>query len=144
MRVQFLVIVVSAVLAGVVACDTSEEGCTKGYKPRDCVETRPSGGSLIIQVTIDGMNPRVPIAVYFGDVENNILAFVDTLDITSVTYYIENGDYSVKATYHAVIDGSPATVYSIDGGDLSPSSTEYCDGTCYGEGTLTLDARLSF
>ena len=144
MRIQFLAVVVLAFLAGAVACDTSEEGCTKGYKPSDCVETRPSGGSLIIQVTIDGMNPRVPIAVYLGDVENNIVAFVDTLDVTSVAYYIENGDYAVKATYRAIIDGSLATVYSIDGGNLSPSSTEYCDGTCYGEGTLALDAKLSF
>ena len=144
MRLQFLAVVVLAVLAGAASCDNSEEGCTKGYRPPDCVETRPSGGSLIIQVTIDGMNPRVPIAVYLGDVENNIVAFVDTLDVTFVTYYIENGDYAVKATYRATIDGSLATVYSIDGGNLSPSSTEYCDGTCYGEGSLTLDAKLSF
>ncbi len=127
-------------LGAAVGCSSPDEGCDKGYKPSGCRENEPPTGVLRITVTISGMNPRIPVTVYYGTVDANVVAFVDTLDQATREYSMPNRDYAVKAKYAAIIDHAPATVYSIEGGSLSPDHTEYCDGTCYAEGTLELDA----
>ena len=93
-------------------------------------------------MTLDGLNSIVPIEVYYGEYENNLLYFADTLDTFAYEYWVPNGDYSVKAKYNARIDNRLVTVYSIDGGNISYSSTNYCDGDCYTEGRLVLNAKL--
>jgi hypothetical protein len=119
------------------------EDCSDGnYKPYDCLEREPAEGILRIEASLDGLNPVVPIEVYYGDYENNLLYFVDTLDSFAYEYWVPNGDYSVKAKYSARIDNRLVTVYSIDGGNISSSSTSYCDGNCYTEGRLVLNAKL--
>lgn len=119
------------------------EDCSDGnYKPYDCLDREPSEGILRIEVTLDGLNPVVPIEIYYGDYENNLLYFVDTLDTFAYEYWVPNGDYSVKAKYNARINNRLVTVYSIDGGNISSSSTSYCDGDCYTEGRLVLNAKL--
>ena len=120
-----------------------DENCRDGnYKPYDCLEREPAEGILRIEVTLDGLNSIVPIEVYYGDYENNLLYFADTLDTFAYEYWVPNGDYSVKAKYNARIDNRLVTVYSIDGGNISYSSTNYCDGDCYTEGRLVLNAKL--
>lgn len=119
------------------------EDCSDGnYKPYDCLEREPAEGILRIEVTLDGLNSIVPIEVYYGDYENNLLYFADTLNTFAYEYWVPNGDYSVKAKYNARIDNRLVTVYSIDGGNISYSSTNYCDGDCYTEGRLVLNAKL--
>jgi hypothetical protein len=119
------------------------EDCSDGnYKPYDCLDREPSEGILRIEATLDGLNPVVPIEVYYGDYENNLLYFVDTLDTFADEYWVPNGDYSIKAKYSARIDNRLVTIYSIDGGNISSSSTSYCDGDCYTEGRLVLNAKL--
>ena len=120
-----------------------DENCNDGnYKPYDCLDREPSEGILRIEATLDGLNPVVPIEVYYGDYENNLLYFVDTLDTFAYEYWVPNGDYAVKAKYSARIDNRLVTVYSIDGGNISSSVTNYCDGDCYTEGRLVLNAKL--
>jgi hypothetical protein len=132
--------IVLTVLLLITGCDSD---CSDGnYKPYDCLEREPSEGILRIEATLDGLNPVVPIEVYYGDYENNLLYFVDTLDTFAYEYWVPNGDYSVKAKYNARIDNRLVTVYSIDGGNISYSSTNYCDGDCYSEGRLVLNAKL--
>jgi hypothetical protein len=121
-------------------CNDSTNECSKGYKPFDCVENAPATGTLEVKVTISDMNTSVPIAIYRGKVEQNVVVFRDTLTASSGQYLLENGEYSVRASYKAFVGGSLVTVYSIEGGTLSSDSKEYCDGTCYSKGTLVLDA----
>ena len=117
--------------------------CENGnYKPSDCLENKPADGILRVEVTLDALNPVVPIEVYYGDYENNLLYFADTLDVFDYEYWVPNGDYSVKAKYNARINNRLVTVYSIDGGNISSTTTNYCDGDCYSEGNLTLNAKL--
>lgn len=117
--------------------------CENGdYKPSDCLENKPAEGILRVEVTLDALNPVVPIEVYYGDYENNVLFFADTLNVFDLEYYVPNNDYSVKAKYKAMINNRLVTVYSIDGGNISSTTTNYCDGDCYSEGTLTLNAKL--
>jgi hypothetical protein len=117
--------------------------CENGnYKPYDCLENEPAEGILRVEVTLDALNPVVPIEVYYDDYENNLLYFADTLDVFDYEYWVPNGDYSVKAKYKARIDNRLVTVYSIDGGNISSTTTNYCDGDCYSEGRLVLNAKL--
>ena len=131
------------VLIGLTSLAGCDESCEDGnYKPNDCNENEPVQGDITIKVTINEMNPEVLIEFFFGDVEENIFYFSDTLDTEEVHYKLNNNDYSVRAKYKAIVNGQLATVYSIDGGQLSPFKTDYCDGTCYEEGVLSLNARL--
>ncbi len=127
-------------LGAAAGCSSPDDGCDKGYKPSGCRENEPPTGILRVTVTISSMNPRVPIAVYYGTVDANDVAFVDTLDQTTREYSVPNREYAVTAKYAAIIDHASATVYSIEGGSLSPDHADYCDGTCYTEGTLELGA----
>jgi hypothetical protein len=121
-------------------CDQSSDECDKGYKPYDCIETEPGGGTVRIKVNISNTNPSIPITVFSGKVEQNQIVLEDTLTSGEKEYFLDNGEYAVRAEYRANIDGSWVTVHSVEGGELSPSKKEYCDGNCYSEGTLELDA----
>ena len=74
----FAYVIILAVLLLITGC---EPDCSDGnYKPYDCLDREPSEGILRIEATLDGLNPVVPIEVYYGDYENDLLYFVDTLD----------------------------------------------------------------
>ncbi len=134
-------LVAGALIGGAaVGCNSPDDECSKGYRPSDCIVDEPSTGILRVKVTISGMNPSVPITVYYGSVDGNQIAFVDTLVGPAHDYRVANSTYAVKAKYKAYIDNVLATVYSIEGGSLSTERKDYCDGSCYSEGTLELDA----
>ena len=135
----FAYAIILTMLLLITGCDDCSDG---NYKPYDCLEREPAEGILRIEVTQDGLNPIVPIEVYYGDYENNALYFADTLNSFYYEYWVPNGDYSVKAKYNAMINNRLVTVYSIDGENISPSVTNYCDGDCYSEGRLVLNAKL--
>jgi hypothetical protein len=138
-RYFFIFAIIIAMILLITGCDDCSDG---NYKPYDCLEREPAEGILRIEVTLDGLNSVVPIEVYYGDYENNALYFADTLNSFDYEYWVPNGDYSVKAKYNAMINNRLVTVYSIDGGNISSSVTNYCDGDCYSEGRLVLNAKL--
>lgn len=137
-KLIFCSIIIAVFLSG---CN---EYCDDNYKPSDCNENKPAEGDLTLEITIDNLNPEVPVEFYIGDVEENGFYFADTITVGEITYKLPNNYYSVKAKYKAVIDGRTVTVYSIDGGSLIPVTNEYCDGTCYDTGRLNLNAKLEF
>jgi len=127
------------ILVVLIGPSCTEDECTDGYKPVDCVEARPAEGTLRVQLSIDGLNPAVPVVVYSGTIEQNNVVFTDTLRVTPVEYRLPNGRYAVRARYRSVMGRDTVTLYAIDGGLLEEASTDYCDGTCYREGVLSLD-----
>ena len=122
-------------------CNLADENCDKGFRPSDCVTTSPDNGVVRVEVTLDAANTSVPVVLYKGTIEQNQVVVVDTMRSAVKEYSLLNGEYAVRAQYRTLINGSLATVYSIDGGRLTFGSTEYCDGTCYSTGTLILDAK---
>ena len=120
----------------------SEGECDKGYKPSDCVTTEPGVGVVRIDLTINVLNPRVPLTLYRGTIEQNNVVLTDTADVPVAEYRVPNGYYSVAAHYRSLMGGDTVTVVSVDGSTLRSESTEYCDGTCWHEGSITLDAML--
>ncbi len=139
MRIKFFPVLIIAALVFYSCSETCEDG---NYKPPDCNGSSPAEGEVQLKITIGKLNPSVPVEIFIGDVEDNNFCFADTLSVEEFSYTLSNNDYSVRAKYKAVIGGDTVTVYSIDGGSLQPSESEYCDGTCYNAGTLKLNARL--
>lgn len=135
------VLLAIAFASHVSGCE-EDERCPNGFKPFNCNEVTPSMGTLHVKVIISGSNPFIPVTIFRGTVEQNQIELQDTLTSVSKDYYLPNAEYSVRATYQTTINGNPATVYSIDGGTLRYNSTEYCDGKCYEEGRLDLDAEF--
>jgi len=136
-------IVISLLVFLLFSCSLPEdEDCPEGYQPIGGCNTKiPKSGEVKIRISTNRLNPAIPITFYYGDYENNFIFFRDTLT-TNKTYNLKNDIYSVRAEYHAVIDGDTVTIYSVDGEDLSYDEDEYCDGSCYEPGEIDLDAEL--
>ena len=120
--------------------DESEDECT--YKPSNCIEEEPEFGYVTIKVTINSLNPEVPISIFNGDVEENDIVLQDTLNANSKTYHLEYTYYSVLAIYKATIDNEIVTINSINGEELEYQVENYCDGVCYTEGNIEIDVEL--
>lgn len=120
--------------------DEYEDECT--YKPTDCIEDKPTLGDVTILVTIDNLNSEVPITLFEDDVEHNRIVLQDTLHTDSKTYRLGYNYYSAKAIYKYEIDGEIVTVNSINGDELEYNEEEYCDGTCYTEGSIKINVEL--
>ena len=123
--------------------DNSDNSDTCTDAPLDCDEVKPIEGNLFIQATINQKNPKVPIAVFRGDFENNDLVLRDTLTIPSVNYTLPIIDmkYSVTALY---IRNNGDTVLVIDDDDIEAVKDSYCDGDCYTVDDGHIDLILRF
>jgi hypothetical protein len=98
--------------------------------------------SAFVNVTVSystNNNTPVPIAVYYEDIEDNLLVLRDTLYQDRVSYYLKADErYSVKAVYS--IPGG--TINAYDGGKLRVTSFTNCNDRCYEAPDLDLDLTL--
>ncbi len=84
-------------------------------------------------------NTPVPIALYYADIEDNLLVFRDTLYQDRATYYLKADErYSIKAVY--TVPGG--TINAYDGGKLQVTSFSNCNDRCYEAPDLDLDLTL--
>ncbi len=125
--------------------DDDEEGCRKKPSYKDCYTSSEAAdlSTLTVNVTINSLNPRVPIEVYRGsDVENGSLVVTDTLTTSSKRYYLSEGKYAGAAVYKIIFNGDerPATAKNYK--KIRADKTEYCEGTCYEPGSADLDLTL--
>jgi len=134
--------VLTGVLMAAMVASCAEEECDKGYRPDDCIPTAPGEGIVRVDLTINVLNPRVPLTLYRGTIEQNNVVLTDTLDVTFAEYRVPNGYYAVAARYRSLMGSDTVTIVSVDGSTLQAESAEYCDGSCWREGYVTLDAML--
>lgn len=106
----------------------------------ECYYNEPDSADLIVDITINEENPFVPLVIYKGDVEENVVEFVDTA--YGKTYYLYspvNEYYSIKAKYKK----GDKTIYAVDGDKLRTKSvSDVCDTHCYVIKGGILDIRL--
>lgn len=124
-----------------LGCNNSNNDCdpTAGI-PSNCNDIEPTTGDLSIDLTINTENPFVPIEVYYGYAEDNVLYFTDTLSGSSTSYSVPvNQRYSVVAKY--AMQGR--TVYAIDGGKVKLKTKDNCGYTCYSTVDLDLNLKLA-
>ena len=122
------------------SCERLENVSVPGFDCYYCYQDKPEWVRLNVSVTINSENLYVPITVYIGDIEDNVVDWVDTT--YNKNYWVDvrpDRYYSVKATYK---DGAK-TVFAIDGDKvkLKYNSTD-CDAPCYYQAGGYLDVRL--
>ncbi len=145
MKAFIKVILLSAVL---VVCLNSvcpkydeEEDCY--HAPLGCKTYAPTVGTMTIKVSKTLDDSPVRVWLYAGYIEDSTL--VDTFLISGTDYTIprSNGVYSARARYLTKIGGENKFFNAVDGGSLQEESEEYCEGTCYESGSITLDLKLA-
>jgi hypothetical protein len=135
MRIAFITIVLLIITW---SCD--EKIFTGNVNCDDCYADRPEEADLVIDLTIDGNYPRVPIVIYHGDIEDNQIFAYDTANYTPYYVYVPvDRKYSVKAEYQK----NDAKLYVIDATKIKVRVVkDACDGECYVVEKQSLDARI--
>jgi hypothetical protein len=134
-KLRFIALVLIVPLA-VLACDDES---SKDFAPADCVREPPDVGIVTVRVLIDVDHPEVPVRIFEGDFEDDVVVVSDTLKVDTAQYELRpDTDYSAAAEYR-VGDGD---VIAIDGGRLSLSHSDYQDARCWSVNRVDLDLRL--
>ncbi|MEI7596096.1 MAG: hypothetical protein WCK02_10140 [Bacteroidota bacterium] len=122
-----------------IACNSvSQEDCTN-YDYSDCNTIAPDSGLLNINLTINGENSKVPIAIYKGKYENGNKISEDTLTVSTASYSLPvNNYYSVRAKYKS----QNKIIFAIDGGEITVKKNYICDSTCWSVKSANADVRL--
>jgi len=143
MNKWFLLIIISLLA---VSCESIIDALTEDsdncddYDFSDC-QSEPASGSLDIDLTINAQNPKVPLTVYYGVIDDSIVVARDTA--TSDSWKIEVGlnvYYSVTAKYK---DGTK-TIIALDGDKIEKTSSTICDSTCWEISGDEIDLRLKY
>jgi len=106
----------------------------------ECFIEKPDSADLIIYLTINEDNPYVPLRFYRGEVEENVVEWVDTA--YSETFYLYSPVdeyYSLEAKY---LRGSD-TIVVVDGDKLKTNQvSDVCDTDCWIIRGGIMNARL--
>ena len=128
-------------LAGILKITGCEQEDLNSYSNcDDCIGFIPDSADLIVDVTINGENPFVPLTFYIGDYENGQVDYVDTAWTNTLYLYSEIGiSYSVMARYFKGED----TIYVVDGDKMRVvNGDDECYYPCYFIRGGTLDLPL--
>jgi hypothetical protein len=95
----------------------------------ECYSNEPDSGDLIVYVTINNENKRVPLTIYKDQVDDEWIEYVDTAISSPYYLYVAlDKYYSVKAEYHS----GNQTIYAVDGDKIKTKFVnEACDYDCW-------------
>jgi hypothetical protein len=95
----------------------------------ECYSVEPDSGDLIVYLTIDNKNPRVPLTIFKDQVDDERIEYTDTAFSSPYYLYVKlNEYYSVKAEY---ISGD-RTIYAVDGDKIKTKFVaETCEIDCW-------------
>ena len=80
----------------------------------------------------------IPIVVYDGFADDNVVLFYDTMYATEYSYYLPLGKrYAVEAYYYEL----NKTIIALDGDKLKESTFWNCDEECHELAEITLDVK---
>jgi len=98
------------------------------YDYSDCDTQEPTEGNLHIKLTINDENPSVPIVIFRGKFQENIIVAYDTLTKgTYDTLLPVNNFYTVSAKYIK----SGKKIIAVDGDDITKNKNKTCDSVCW-------------
>ena len=118
------------------ACNNNDPECIN-FVP-SCDTNEPVEGTLRIRVTQNNENATIPIAVYYGYIDDSSLYFRDTMTAATISYAVPFGRYSVSAAYRQGAD----RITAIDGDRVRFKTNTECDFTCYTLVDGEIDLRL--
>jgi hypothetical protein len=90
----------------------------------ECYSVEPDSGDLIVYLTIDSENPRVPLTIFKDQVDDQRIEYIDTAFSSPYYLYVKlNEYYSVKAEYKS----GDRIIYAVDGGKIK---SKFVAGSC--------------
>lgn len=112
-----------------ISCERDVPSKLSAIDCLDCLDYKPDSGKLIVTLTINDENPFVPLVIYKGNIEDNIIEYPDT------SYYADywvrvpvNDYYSIIAEYKS----GEKTIFVVDGDDFKIKyTTSDCEYPCY-------------
>jgi hypothetical protein len=134
-RAGLLVVLVVMVAFG---CSSDDDG-ELPFAPSDCQKTKPATGHLIVEITLNAQNTKVPVKVYVGPIEDGQLVKSDSVSVAQFSYeLLADRSYAVTARYLVGQD----TILAIGSDDITTSETEYENGFCWEVTDGKVDVRL--
>lgn len=139
-----IVIVLMLCLAPIAFFNSCEKNLNNdidcsSYDYSDCDTAEPVYGNVHIRLTINDENAKVPLTIYVGKLEENLVVVTDTASSASYDTILPiNKFYTVKAEYHR---GSK-TIFAIDGDETTKSKTKTCDSTCWSVNQADVNVKL--
>jgi hypothetical protein len=123
------------ILAGYSSCEVFPK-----VKCSECTSLEPDSADLKMLFTINAENPKVPLVVYKGKVEEGNVEWTDTTNNETLYLYVQmNQFYSVVAKYKS----GTHTIYAVDGDKIrTVNETDNCNQECYIVTNNELDIRL--
>ena len=120
------------------ACEDNE-GSDLPLAPTDCEELESRFGYIDGVVTISIENPRIPVDVYEGDFEDNVLVDFDTLDVSQFSWELLT---EVAYTFTAQYVVGPDTILVLDSDKIITTKEEFQDADCWSTADGDVDLRL--
>jgi len=95
----------------------------------ECYSAEPDSGDLIVYLTIDSENPRVPLTIFKDQVDDEQIEYIDTAFSSPYYLYVKLDEYySVKAEYNS----GDRIIYAVDGDKIKTKFvTETCEFDCW-------------
>jgi hypothetical protein len=111
-------------------------------KCSECYTQRPAFDGIVLKVTINQENPRVPLVFYRGPYENGNIEFRDTARFNKQVFTLQTDVYyTIVAKYRK--ESRP--YYVISGAKMSTHYDESsCSEACYFVTGKTADLRVKF
>jgi len=134
-RASLLVVLVVMAAFG---CSSDDDGDLP-FAPPDCQKTKPATGYLIVEITLNAQNTKVPVKVYEGPIEDGQLVKSDSVSVAQFSYeLLVDRSYAVTARYLVGQD----TVLAIGSDDITTYQTDYESGFCWELTNGKVDVRL--
>ncbi len=111
----------------------------------ECYIERPGEAELNIRVTINNLNPSVPVSIYSGRIEEEILVHADTIRSPEWTVILPADQYyTIAATYRSHIH-EVGNVTAIDGNFVRTERVRTaCDEPCWVVRGNNFNVRLRY
>jgi hypothetical protein len=107
----------------------------------NCITEEPENGKIIIKLSINALNKAIPVTIYNGRIENNVVYFTDTVYVSSKEYIVPaNNYYSVKAVYKS----GNTIINAIDGAYIEKKQYAVCDSICWVVKDVALNLKLKY
>jgi len=125
----FLVFILNLIILN--SCEqsfvSSPEDCLN-YDYSDCNTKEPFLVPLNIKLTINDENPRVPLIIYKGKLDDNNIVIKDSVTLESYSVMLDPDNYyTVKARY---ISGNDV-IYAVGGDNVKKIRNQVCDSICW-------------
>jgi len=114
------------------------DDCTQ-YDYSDCITKRPDSAIVRIKYTVSRFHPSVPLQIFKGKIDNNLLIYSDTLTDGLLKILLPVNEYYSARVYY-INPGD--TIIAIDGDKLKLWKEHVCDSVCWSTNEPVIDLRL--